>query len=163
MTSGGPGSSVSQAREAGSRVVKLFDSSFKEIRQGRYELVEKGRAAPPLPPAPGLAFLPPCFQGVKHRCPDFHLRTAPPAGPHTRLPAPSWTVPRRRKAVTQLPSLWLDQALEKDILRIVGVRKEAPPVSLHTGLLPVLVDKNLLGSSHSSLFTCCFTAAFMLQ
>lgn len=105
MTSGGPGSSVSQAREAGSRVVKVFDSSFKEIRQGRYELVKKGRAAPPLPLASGLAFLPPCFQGVKHRCPDFHLRTAPPAGPHTRLPAPSWTVPRRRTAMTQLPSL----------------------------------------------------------
>lgn len=130
MTSGGPGSSVSQAREAGSRVVKVFDSSFKKIRQGRYELAEKGRAVPPLPPVSGLAFLPPCGQGVRHRHPGFHPRTAPPAGPHTRLPAPSWTVPRRRKAVTQLPSLWLGQALEKDILRIVGARQEGPPASL---------------------------------
>lgn len=33
MTSAGPGSSVSQARDAGSRVVKVFDSSFKEIKR----------------------------------------------------------------------------------------------------------------------------------
>lgn len=35
MTSAGPGSSVSQAREAGSRVVKVFDSSFKGMKKDR--------------------------------------------------------------------------------------------------------------------------------
>lgn len=35
VISAGPGSSASQARDAGSRVVNVFDSSFKEMRKGR--------------------------------------------------------------------------------------------------------------------------------
>lgn len=38
VTSAGPGSSVSQARDAGSRVVKVFDSSFKGMRKGRIDI-----------------------------------------------------------------------------------------------------------------------------
>lgn len=48
MTSAGPGSSVSQARAAGSRVVKVFDSSFKEMKRYRYSLVQERHTYPPV-------------------------------------------------------------------------------------------------------------------
>lgn len=38
VISAGPGSSASQARDAGSRVVNVFDSSFKEMRKGRADI-----------------------------------------------------------------------------------------------------------------------------
>lgn len=47
MTSAGRGSSVSQARDAGSRVVKVFDSSFKEMKKGRWILISSGEAYKP--------------------------------------------------------------------------------------------------------------------
>lgn len=48
MTSAGPGSSVSQARDAGSRVVKVFDSSFKEVKKGRWILVAERHTYSPV-------------------------------------------------------------------------------------------------------------------